>query len=157
LSEDNIPFHEDFPLDEFGAPPRSIQALVFESYLQSGCLRNEALHKSYQYQLSLILALCGNFKDEIYAWGRLFSKKNGVSFGAAHGLSSYIRRRHIFITRVRSIRRIFSTFTVGDAYVPLNNVYEASVAASVVAATKPSLMRNVFTRVVHAIKKKVRL
>lgn len=51
----------------------------------------------------------------------------------------------------------WSATSVGDAYVPLNNVYEASVAASVVAATKPSLMRNVFTRVVHAIKKKVRL
>lgn len=157
LSEDNIPFHEDLPLDGLGAPPRSIQALVFESYLQSECLRREDLHKSYQYQLSLILAHCGNFKDEIYAWGRLFSSKNGISFGSADGLSSYLRRRHIFITRVRSIRRIFSTFAVGDTYVPLKNVYEASVAASVVAATKPSLIRNVFTRAVHAMKKRARL
>ena len=158
LSEDNIPFHEDLPLDGLGAPPRSIQALLFESYLQSQCLRkNEALHKSYQYQLSLILAHCGNFKDEIYAWGRLFSQKNGISFVAAQSLSSFLRRRYIFLTKVRAIRRTFSTFTVGGAYVPLKNVYEASIAASVIAATKPNLIRNVFTRVVHAIEKKVGL
>lgn len=128
VSEPNIPFHADLPLCADGSYPASLQALVYESYLQSRCLRPEAEANVHSQQLAVILATSGTHSTALSEWGRRFARQHGLD---SEAIARTARRRR-GIVRVRAlVHRLSSamqTRVVGSHDLPIKNVYDASIA-----------------------------
>ncbi|MGR0481942.1 MAG: glycosyltransferase family 2 protein [Candidatus Electronema sp. V4] len=149
ISEPNMPFHNDIPLNEDGSYPLSIQAIVYESYLQTEMLRKSSQFKNHQHQLELILATSGIHKMSVESWGMNFSKKHGLNFSNAIRKSSLKNRAN----RFSNMLTLFRFYIIDGDNSLLSNVYEASIAASTVRILQPSLSIRVIKIIYLANKK----
>jgi glycosyltransferase involved in cell wall biosynthesis len=139
-SEANIPFHADLPLHGDGSYPRSLHALVYESYLQSECLRNGAETESRDRQLQIILASVAPSKAEIHEWGRLFAQQHGIDYGknaAAARLRALTIKSYALVAKTM---RTANSIILDNASAPITDVHQASIAASVVRSRIGRLM-----------------
>ncbi len=150
LSEDNIPFHPDIPIGSNGCCPLSIQAQVYESYLQTKHLRNQDPESLHQQQLEVILATSGRHKTSVTEWGRLFAKANELDF---EKIQSKASRKKIVINLTSFpgwLSREINTCHVGSTEYPVKDVYEASITAAAIRNAKPSRLKNI-SRVVKRL------
>jgi hypothetical protein len=149
-SEGNIPFHEDLPLCEGGTFPPSLQAIVYESFLQTMDLRSGE-RPDHGRQLELILDSAGPHGDAVREWAE--------SFAALHGLAVTRNGRSSRVSEVASRSRAFAdrlltalnTYTAEWPEFALRDVYEASVAAAAIRRESPSKFRN-FGRLRHRLR-----
>ncbi len=142
-SEKNIPFHSSLPLTEKGTPVRSIQAVVYEAYLQASAFHNMKPMVnglvSPQQQLDLVLrdlSLSPHTSEEVMQWVPQFAKQNNLVFNN----SFIVGRKHRFKVIVRraliKIPDFLTTLIVtGKQNLELNNVYEASIVAESIKKT----------------------
>jgi hypothetical protein len=77
--EDNIPFHASLPFNPDGSVPRSLQALVFESYQQA-----RAVHPIFgpldpAQQVQAIARTASDHRAEVMQWLAQFGELNGVA------------------------------------------------------------------------------
>jgi hypothetical protein len=146
FSEGNIPFHPDLPLTSERLPPVSIQALVYEAYLQAQPLtgrRVSAANPSKQSEL--ILATAGDHRESVTAWLHDFCAYHRLPFpirssSHSHGVGAAARWLS---------QRWNSTATTvirGSSRTPLENVYSASRAAAQVGSSSPNRMANIGRR-----------
>jgi glycosyltransferase involved in cell wall biosynthesis len=142
-SEGNIPFHCAMPLCDGDNYPNSLEALVYESYLQSSVLRPEDKN-IHEEQLSIILATVDRKHEEsMIKWGRLFSDLHGLNFDLILNNSNR-KKTLINIHRKKSIlSRTIRTYSVGAANFPINDVYEASLVAGSIRQVSPSVFHNI--------------
>jgi glycosyltransferase involved in cell wall biosynthesis len=82
VSEDNLPFHASLPRLPGGKFPPSLQALVYESFLQSAHLRGPAPRGLFRGQLELILAGAGPHRRTLESWCRKLAADRGEDFNA---------------------------------------------------------------------------
>ena len=136
-SEENIPFHEDIRLFSDGSYPKSFQVMVYESYLQSRCLRPIADTSMHAEQLEIILATSGTHDSVISDWGIEFAKQHELDY-------EFIRRkarRRRAVQSVVSIRNLASLamnrHVVGSTKKPIKDIFEASVVAADIRANMP--------------------
>jgi glycosyltransferase involved in cell wall biosynthesis len=142
LSEDNITLHPDIPYCSDGNLPMSLQALVYESYLQSKNLRDQAQEDIHQQQLEVILAKSGRHEASIREWGKIFATTHGLDYDK---IQSKTNRTKIIINLVSLLGRMslaINKFHVGSAECPINDVYVASIAAAAIRNFKPSRFKN---------------
>lgn len=128
-SEGNIPFHPAVPLSDDGNYPLSLQALVYESYLQSAPGRTEVRPAEHAHQLEVILATADRHHAEVLAWARRFAALHGLDLDAARRRA---RRRRAFLRLGALADRLRSAavrVTVDSGGRPVRNVYEAAMAA----------------------------
>ena len=159
-AEENISFHASIPLRRDGTLPLSIQALVYESYLQSEFLRSPlklALTLKADFvaqQLKLIMtSAAGSFKNEVDEWGANFAAVNGLRFEKTQ---SEVRRARFGITArlfVGLMRRALNSYIVSTPDVPIKDVYEASIAAAVICHVKPNMLQRMARTIGRAIQK----
>ena len=142
--EPNIPFHDALPLAKSGNPVLSIQAIVYESYLQSKCLRELSEFEDHQKQLELILASSAHLKNLVVEWADIFANKHGLDIEMAQSNAKQLELRSKLFKWTERVNTIISTYSVGDSQCPLRDVYEASVAAATVRAIAPSRLNNFF-------------
>ena len=139
-SEANIPFHADLPLRGDGSCPRSLHALVYESYLQSRCLRDGEETESRDRQLQIILASDAPSQTEIREWGRLFAQQHGIDFeknaAAARLRALAIKSYALAAKTIRTANSII----LDNASAPITDVHQASIAASVIRSRPGRLM-----------------
>ena len=139
FSEENIPFHKDLPLVEESRPVKSIQAIVYEAYLQAASfhyLKNLKITKDQQ--LKIILQTSGPHSKEVVSWGRQFAKLHGISFDKIK-----IKRKNDVLKAVGRFMNLINRFSIeGNEKVPLNNVYEASVVAGLLQSIKPGPLKR---------------
>jgi glycosyltransferase involved in cell wall biosynthesis len=152
VSEGNLPFHEDIPLCSDGHYPKSFQIMVYESYLQSRCLRSVADANMHAEQLEVILATSGRHDTVINEWGAEFARMHGLDY-------DFIRtkaRRRKAVLDVTSITRLASlamnTHIVGSTEEPIKDVFEASIVAAAIRADIPGPTKRLLGLVRHAIK-----
>ena len=136
LSEENLPFHKDLPLTGSGDIPSSLQAVVYESCLQTKDLRHGTLDDSYGKQLEIILACSPEGDRVVAAWSYKFAEMHGLDYEAARARARWRRRRYKlaeipanFLRRVRRRR-------LGSMKQKLENVHEASLAADALLRRK---------------------
>lgn len=136
LSEENLPFHKDVPLSESGDIPSSLQAVVYESYLQTRDLRKNGIGELSDHQLEVILSRSSEHDEDISAWARKFAELHGLNYELARARARWRRRLYkledIPINFLRRTRRR----TLGSARQKLENVYEASLAADALLRKK---------------------
>jgi hypothetical protein len=142
-SEPNIPFHEDLPLCPDGSTPRSIQALVYESYLQSVALRPRRHSGDMRAeQLALILAGPGGHEASIVEWGKCFAAQHGLDFASVQAKVAARRRA----TQAKRAWQRLSTYlnsdTLCDPRRPIKDVHQAALAAAAIRATGPRRIKN---------------
>ena len=142
-SEENIPFNPALPLTEKRTPVKSIQAVVYEAYLQASVFHDiKPMVKglvSPQQQLDLILrdlSLYPHTSKEVMQWAPQFATQNNLVFNN----SFIVVRKHRFNLIVRraliKIPDFLTTLVVtGKQNFELNNVYEASIVAESIKKT----------------------
>jgi Glycosyl transferase family 2 len=154
-SEGNIPMHGDIPLCADGSYPPSLQALAYESYLQSEPLRGGATKDMHSRQLELILATSGRHATAIRDWGLLFATKHGLDFEA---LNAKANRRRVLL-RLSSmpgqLAMDINTCRLGSPDCPIRDVHEATIAAEAVRSVSPSKIRNI-RRVMGRVREKLK-
>jgi|SRR6185312_13603492 len=133
LDEGNIPFHHELPLTAKGGFPLSLQACVYEAYLQSQALGGPVDDVNHAQQLAVILATSGKHRSSIETWGKNFAEMHGLAYADAHRAAApkriYLQSRTI----AGKLRRTLNSVVVER--LPIRNVHEASIAASVIRSS----------------------
>ncbi len=128
-SETNIPFHDDVPLMPDGSFPVSIQAFIYESYLQSAALRPGEDSPQHAEQLKLILATASRrHLAAVMQWGRLFADRHGLNFETVAGTA--FRTRLLIKAKAQLKWPGPAWKEVGSREEPIRDVYEASLVAA---------------------------
>ena len=153
LSENNIPFHRDLPLDDNGKPVKSLQAIVYESYLQASPFVKKVnldINVTHQKQLEIILqtSLSSPFKKEVLKWGKCFADLHGLNFEEILSKSC----RYNYMLRIKNMIFLFiqesSKYTVyGNDACPIQNVFEASISVGLIRELRLINLVNLTTRV----------
>lgn len=130
LDEDNIPFHHDLPPRADGGVPLSLQACVYEAYLQSWALGKQINGISHAQQLEVILATAGRHRNSIESWGKIFADIHDLDYGAALRSATLTRAQLQTSIMLGKIARAVNSVIVDN--LPVRNVYDASIAASVI-------------------------
>jgi hypothetical protein len=141
-AEENLPFHEDIPLSKNGRLARSLHLVVYESYLQSKCLRPMTDTNMHAEQLKVILATSGIHSSEVSEWGAGFAKLHDLDFELirrkARGRRAVLKVAAI--TRMASL--VMSTYFVRAPDDSMTNVFDASIAAAAIRAENPGLTKR---------------
>jgi len=136
-SEENIPFHGDIPLNKNGRTAKSLHLLVFESYLQSRCLRPAADANMHAEQLGVILATAGVHSAEILEWGAEFARLHGLDYDAIRAKA----RQRKAVLKAASMAKLPSlamkNYFVVSPKEPITDIFQASVAAAAIRADIP--------------------
>lgn len=136
-AEESIPLHCDIPKDAQGNYPKAVQALVYESYLQSRFLRNEMVRDRHAEQLEIILARATKHAEDVMAWGRVFASVHGLDFDAIQARASWSRRRLAVVELPTRLVNAMSRYEAGSPTLPLPNVFEASLSAAAIRHAMP--------------------
>jgi glycosyltransferase involved in cell wall biosynthesis len=140
-AEGNLPFHPDVPLSTEGSYPKSLQALVYESYLQSIKLRPADLAPMHDKQLETILATSSKRSEEIQDWGRIFAGRHGLNFESISARSRLSRLKFEAKSALGRVHKALSAWAVtGSDETPILNVQEASVLARQIMNEKPGVL-----------------
>jgi len=148
-SEGNIAFHADLPLYSDGSQPVSLQALVYESYLQSSILRPMASNTDHAQQLAIILAMSGAHRESIEEWGGMFAQMHGLDFDAVKRSASLKR---IFLPSLAAAKKLGNAVnSIITDKLPIKDIFEASIASSVIRSSKGrrDTMRYLATRLIR--------
>lgn len=147
-SEPNIPFHTDLPLLADGTYPLSLEAIVYESYLQSNCLGKECdPYITHDKQLEIILRNAPNQRREnVFEWGKLFAARHNLNYEGILKRSkkfNYKKKINSFWGRVGNG---FDNLILGSPQIPIRDVYDASIAAAAIIDSKPCKLGNFVRR-----------
>lgn len=156
-SENNIPFHEDIPLSDCGRIPKSLQVMVYESYLQSMCLRTSPHRDFHAEQLEIILKTSRKHQGEIEKWGARFASMHELDYGL---IRARARRKRIFFTLAWSKSLIASevnNYGVGSLDQPIKDVYEASIVAAEITANIPGSAKRLREFIGRAIQESLKV
>lgn len=151
LSENNIPLHPDIPYCLDGSIPLSLQALVYESYLHTKDLRNQAQGNIHQQQLEVILAKSGKHEASIEKWGKSFAKIHGLDFFKIKSKANRKKLVYKLINNFDKISYYFNTISIGSYEEPIKDVFEASIAAAKIRGNMPNRLRNLPKLLARAI------
>jgi len=133
-SEGNIAFHADLPLFADGSQPVSLQALVYESYLQSSRLRAMASNTGHARQLAIILAMSGAHRKSIEEWGGMFAQMHGLNYEAVKR-AAYLKRA--FLPKLAAAKKLGNAAnSVISDRLPIKDIFEASIASAVIRSSK---------------------
>ena len=127
-----MPVHPDLPLTSEGGLPASLQACAYEAYLQSSSLGGDIEGIDHAQQLHMILATSGEHRGMIDAWCRRFAAMHDLDFQAAQRAVSIERMRHRATIFARKSLRALDSVIVER--LPITNIHEAALAASVIRA-----------------------
>ncbi|MBL1259522.1 MAG: glycosyltransferase family 2 protein [Thiotrichaceae bacterium] len=152
-SEGNIPFHKDLPLCADGSYPKSLQAMVYESYLQSRCLRGGAKESIHAEQLEVILETSGKHDFAIGEWGEEFARKHGLDYDVI--LAKASRKKTVLgvVSIPSRISRAMNIYSVGSPEEPIKDIYEAAMAAAVIRDNMPGRIKQLRRLFERAVKK----
>lgn len=155
-SESNIPFHRDIPLQANGDYPKSIQALIYESYLQVNEIWPTGKDLKHTEQLKVILATASSHGESVHEWGKIFAELHGIDFGK---VAMEARR---YSQKLKISRLPIKIFELGNTYVmasdecPVRDVYQASIAAALIRAIRPSRLGRTL-KAIQAIVRRMRV
>ena len=130
--EENIAFHKDIPMATDGGLPKSLQAVVFESYLQTAHLRPEGCTEPFARQIELALATSPRGDTEIEQWAASFARMHGLDYSRIRFRATLRRIEQKILDAPRNFERRINRRTIGSPQLPIENVYEASLAAAAV-------------------------
>ena len=134
LQEDNIPLHPSVPLREDGSIPRSLQALVFESYAQALAIHPMFGPLDPGAMMRAIAATGGDHEAEILHWLAGFAAANNAGPVPRPGLAALRHKALSFWSLAFMNRLIFYP----EHRPPLRTIADAARTGGAALATAPS-------------------
>ena len=148
---ENIPFHKDIPLTMDGNYPLSIEAMVYESYLQSASLRDDIPELTHSHQLELILASAK--RNNVYEWGKLFAIKHELDYNKIHAIAKQRRKpSRVGLIKVRILNAI-NLYCLGSDKLQIIDIYEASIVAARIEKNPPNIFKIIYSIVWRILNK----
>lgn len=148
-SQPVIPFHPAIPLPSNGTFTFSMQALIFESYLQTGFLRRKSDVTTIEDQIVKIVAharlersmfqkgdqMWGTVTD----WARTAAAEHHLEYEHVLRASKKKLPKLTLSHRWQTLSDFKRRYAVdGELRLPVNDVYEASIVADTLLTTRPS-------------------
>lgn len=152
LSENNIPFHSDLSGPNGSLPPQSIQALVYEAYLQALPLTSRRVSSAnHAEQARLILTSAGEHCEGLAVWLLGFCALHDLPYPTAKSpFWQYIGTQCRWLsTKWESTNTFVLKGSLGN---PLENVYDASMVAACVKNETSSRVCNLCRRLFNRIR-----
>ena len=152
-TESNIQFHKDLPLLSNGAPVSSLQAVVYECYLQAAPFhKKKNLTVLPEKQLKIIFMTAYPHYDEVYNWGRCFAKLHDINYEKI--LQNSLNKKSKFLWQLKKgelkFNNFLSTFYLnGNKNLPLKNILQASIVLSDLKSINPGLLKRVINILTH--------
>jgi hypothetical protein len=151
LTEENIPMHPSVPLNADGSIPRSLQALVFESYAQALAVQPMFGPLAVADMMQAIARTGGDHEAEIMVWLERFAAANGADSVPQPGFAARMHQWGDFWKRAWMNRLIYYP----EHQPPIRTIAEASVIGGAALAAAPSPLQavvyNTFRRIGRAI------
>lgn len=143
LDEGNIAFHPDLPLPKFGTFTFSPPAMVCEAFIQSQYLRGQSMKMTPEMMLELILNQTTIGRSLLDDWIETFAQRHGINAAPIVDASRRTTlKRRIALLRAPLID-LADRFRLDASHgLPLRDVFEASIAASTILATRPARIRT---------------
>jgi glycosyltransferase involved in cell wall biosynthesis len=137
FTEENLPWHPSVPADAEGRVPRVHQAWLYESYLQSGFLRNGWEVTSPLHQIEVTIS-DPDIDPVGMEWAKQLASMNGLDFEAIVRGQTFSRlKRKMNKQLMRSSKAAKTYYIIGDRENPVSNVFEASLAAGDLLERRP--------------------
>ena len=147
LKEDNIPLHPSIPLNEDGSIPRSLQALVFESYLQAQAVHPLLGPLDPKAMMRAIASTGGDHQAEILHWLTRFAATNNSGPIPRPRLAGALHKAKAFWKLALMNRLIFYP----EHQPPLRTIADAARTGGEALATAPHPLVAVFTNTLRRI------
>lgn len=141
---DLIPFHPDVPLPDVGTFVFSLEAMQYESFLQTAFLHRNMLGITPEDQLKVIMAKCQ--PDHIIlleAWVPRFCQLHAITPDAFHDFSKARDPRirfQISVNKLRYFLRYYRSFDQSQIEIP--DVCEATIEAQRLMNSRPSILKS---------------
>ena len=158
ISENDIPFHHDLPLIDNQRPVRSIQAIVYEAYLQA-----EPLHPQKNLmiladkQLEVILRNASPHHDEVRNWGMSFAELHKLNYEEILRKSAS-KKKYLFSSLKKVMMKLESLifmFSIhGNQNVSLTDVFQASIIAGRIKSNSPGVYMRI-TNILVRLRKRL--
>lgn len=154
-TEETIPMHRDIPKDPQGNYPKTVQALVYECYLQTQFLRGEPAKERHEEQLSIILAVVADRPaDDVLAWARVFAAAHGLDFDVIRARAEWTHRRLSLVGFPARLNHAMGRYEAGSPALPLRDVYEASISAAAIRDAMPGPLARIRGVVERALRRR---
>lgn len=144
-AESNIPLHYKVPCNDDGSIPRSIQALLLESYLQAQTHHPHLSPLDPATQLRTILRTAGSHEGQIRCWAEKFAAINAIEIVAPSPVTRQFRNAKRSLARIYMDRILFPV--KGEPAIA--NVHAASLIAGDAMSNPPTLPRTLVRNVVE--------
>ena len=141
--EENIPFHNDLPMLQDGTVVRSIQAMVYESYLQARPFHHHKdIKTSHEKQLFLILRDAPpHFSQMIDDWSRIFADQHQLDLNSVKAqLNSIHTKFYLLLRRLKGYWHYLRYMIAipSEPSLPIQTVFDAGLVAATLLKIKPS-------------------
>lgn len=138
MSESNIPLHPAVPTFRDGRVPPFVPALVYESYLQASHLHQDFAGITAGQQFTRFFSHPLAARRVVQEWLEDFAALHKLQVDTAR-LAEGTGLRPRLDGKWALVKNAISLYRVDDSFgLPLDTVYEASVVASTILATRPS-------------------
>ena len=141
LREENIPFHTLVPLLPDGRYPRSLQAIIYEAYLQVMDIFQRPPATSPELQLGYIIRDASGATDWLPEWVESFAARNRIP-RKCMPLTSARKQIHSLRKYIEVLLQAPKFWGIGDDDLPINDVYQAAIVAGTVKRIAPGWMKN---------------
>jgi len=147
--EDNIPLHTSLPFNPDGSVPRSLQALVFESYQQARAVHPILGPLDPAQQMRAISRTAGEHRAEITAWLADFGALNGVAQVPRPVLAQRLHNLRAFVRLAWMNRLIFYP----DRDPPITDIAQAARIGGEALALAPHPLMTALSNTVRRIRR----
>jgi hypothetical protein len=146
-SENTIPLHDDIPTIRKNQLVRSLQAGVYESFLQARIFdEHKNIRITHQSQLEVIIGVSGPHPLEVREWAREFCIKHSLAYPGYFRILLIMTKLNLVKLLNRYRVGIYYYILRGNQGVRLLNVYDASIVTAVIKLLKPSLFKRLLSR-----------
>jgi hypothetical protein len=145
--EDNIPLHDSLPFNPDGSVPRSLQALIFESYQQARTFHPMLGPLDPAQQMNAIARTAGEHREEVMAWIADFGILHGVKQIPNPMLSQQLHNFKAFIRTAWMNRLIFTP----DRDPPITNIVHAAQIGGQALSMSPNPVMTALANIARKI------
>ena len=147
--EGNIPLHASLPCNPDGSVPRSLQALVFESYQQARAINPLFGPLDPAQQMLAIARTASDHRAEIMAWLKDFGALNGVVGVPNPVLAQRLHTARAYLKLAWMNRVIFYP----DRHPPITDIAQAARIGGEALALAPQPTMTALSNIVRRLKR----
>ena len=151
INEPNILLHRDIAVIADGLYPLSLEAIVYESYLQSRSIISKNIpFVTHMQQLKIILLNAGiDNKHDVEVWGKLFADTHGLEYDKAEEYAKVNRNLKKINNLIKKVLNKLNSIILSSDRLGIIDVYDASIAANNCIINQPNVLLNLIKQLIN--------